>query len=83
MRSPALATLVVVGTIASLVNSQQFLSDDTPPSEKEFSKFMGKYQRSYKDKEEYELRMDIFIENHRKIVEHNSKEGVSFKLGVN
>ncbi|XP_043289664.1 cathepsin L-like [Venturia canescens] len=52
----------------------------------EWSAFKHHHQKSYDNHAEEQLRMDIFMENKRKIVEHNRKYDagqVSYKLAIN
>jgi len=48
-----------------------------------YSNFIKKFGKSYASSREAKMRMDIFKENVKKINEHNSKPGVSYKMGIN
>lgn len=83
--------LAVIGFAA--VSTVYFLGINTPSSTKliqdpndldiAFIKFISKYDRHYVTKEEFLQRMEIFKENLDKVLAHNSKNGVSYRLGIN
>ncbi|XP_049851980.1 cysteine proteinase-like [Schistocerca gregaria] len=48
----------------------------------EFSNFISKYSKSYRDKEEYNQRLEIFKQNLQIINEHNKRTDISYSLGI-
>ncbi|XP_049851951.1 crustapain-like [Schistocerca gregaria] len=48
----------------------------------EFSNFISKHSKSYIDKEEYNLRLEIFKKNLQIINEHNKRTDTSYSLGI-
>ena len=49
----------------------------------EFIKFVAKYGKDYATKEEFEYRSTVFQNNFRFIVETNSKNDLSYSVGLN
>lgn len=89
MRKP-LSALIIGGTVCSLAifalinnvpaSATTFLQ--TSSHEADFASFMSKYGRSFGTKEEYNFRLNLFIENLKKIEAHNDLQTTS-TAGVN
>ena len=91
MRKELIASLAVVGTVATvgLLNADSF---SQPASflqlsgpEAAFNHFIAKYGKSYGTKEEYNFRLQHFLENYKMIQDHNAQnsEEHGFFMGLN
>lgn len=92
MRSKGiLASLAIAGTVAvfALFNSistpsnSNFLQFDD--IELAFNKYIASFGRTFSTKQEYQYRLSIFLQNYKKIVEHNlyNAEEEGFTMGFN
>ncbi|KAJ3425940.1 cathepsin k [Anaeramoeba flamelloides] len=69
--------------ISFLLASSLFLSCSTNETEKqEFDNFLLKYDKNYSP-DEYQSHFKIFQQKRQQMLSHNSKEGVSFQMGIN
>ena len=65
---------------AALASAAAAISAD----ELEFSKYIARFNKPYYGKEEFKLRLERFVHNHKIILEHNSSEAsFYFLLGLN
>jgi len=83
------ATLAVVGVAACVAvyalnapAASQSLFGSTP-EDLEYFNYVQKFGKSYGTKEEFEFRAAHFKDNMAKIMEHNSQNGNTFRLGAN
>jgi hypothetical protein len=93
--SKAVAALAVIGFVAvstlfmvgNKQNQQTSLFEGLSGIEGDidfkFIDYVGKYQKSYGTKEEFMFRLKNFAKNYQKVMDHNSKSGKSYSLGIN
>lgn len=53
------------------------------PEEHLFTQYLSKFGKSYGTKEEYEFRLEQFRKSLEKVREHNSRNDVTYSLGIN
>ncbi len=53
------------------------------PIDSVFARYLAKHGKSYSTKEEYERRKEIFSRQLKSVTDHNSKNGVTYNLGMN
>lgn len=90
MRQGIAAPLAVVGFVATTAliattytpSSTQLYTPMTA-EDHEFMSYVSKYGKSYGTKEEFEARSVIFKQNKAKIIMENSRNDVTYTLGVN
>lgn len=84
--------LALVGVAAALYaltsdpmssNAGKFLYTTISPEEHQFMLFMTRYGKNYGTREEYEFRLDQFRQSLAKIGVHNSRNDVTYSLGLN
>lgn len=90
--SEVVATLAVVGTIASFIYLNQgqnphdaFLTEQVNTVEQKFINHIAEHGRRYATKEEYYYRLGLFTATHDKIENHNARhaEREGFTMGHN
>lgn len=91
MRKQIFATLAVVGTVALTlaVYSQSSPSASTnflqefDQIDEEFARYIARFGKTYGTKEEYMFRRSIFEKQLELVGELNSRNGASFRVGLN
>lgn len=85
-----MALVGVAATLYAVLNSghalssgKQFLYTEISPEEHQFMLYLAKHGKSYGTKEEYEFRLEQFQQSLHKIREHNSRNDVTYSLGLN
>ena len=92
MRKGSKAVLAIAGIAA--VATLYFVSLNVGPSQVQlfqgreeldldFVNFIGKYQKQYRSKEDFNLRRQVFLTNLNRIRSHNEKNSSSYRMGVN
>ena len=56
---------------------------DKATDQDEFFKFMTKFNKNYLSLDEFSKRKDLFSQSMKKVIEHNSKTGNLYELGIN
>ena len=56
---------------------------DAAQTEKLFSNFISKFQRNYRDKGEYQVRLSNFAKNLEVVNKHNSEDGSDYQMELN
>ncbi len=77
----ALAAFLLISTPTK--QGTQLFTGGEQEIEKAFIQFIAKYGRSYASKAEVPQRYEVFKATYKMIEEHNAREDVSFKMGVN
>ena len=91
MRKELIASLAVVGTVATvgLFNADSFSSPASflqlSGPEAAFNHYIAKYGKSYGTKEEYQFRLQQFLESYKLIMTHNAENSADhgFFMGLN
>ena len=91
MRKELIAALAVVGTVATVgylnaetfSESSSFLSISGP--EAAFNQYIARFGKSYGTKEEYNFRLQQFLENYHLVQSHNAENASDhgFFMGLN
>ncbi|MEE4247521.1 MAG: hypothetical protein V2I33_19105 [Kangiellaceae bacterium] len=76
--------ICLVGAVACvlLLTTQNSGSQHSTAELAEFQLFADKFEKSYSD-DEFDLRLSIYLDNARRIAEHNAKPNTTYKLGHN
>jgi C1A family cysteine protease len=73
----------VINSGSALSGGNQFLYTEISPEEHQFMLYLSKHGKSYGTREEYEFRLEQFRLSLYKIREHNSRNDVTYSLGLN
>ena len=79
----ATCALIAVGSLGGTGGKHQDLYTTMSPEEMQFMHYLVAHGKSYGTREEYEFRLGQFRESLGKIHEHNSRNDVTFRLGLN
>jgi hypothetical protein len=79
----ATCALIAVGSLGGSGGKHQALYTTMSPEEMQFVHYLVAHGKSYGTRKEYEFRLGQFRESLGKIHEHNSRNDVTFRLGLN
>lgn len=84
----SLAVIGFVGMVAfnqgsAISAGANFLQMQSENIDINFVNYIGQYQKQYASKEEFVRRMEIFQENFKKVLLHNSQNSASYKMKIN